>query len=48
MDDMEILGEIKKIVRGLIYAEDNYSAKLRTERLQHIIQLVELIEDKKP
>jgi len=41
------LREIKKIVRELIYAEDVYTAKFRSEKLQHIRQLVESLDDSK-
>ena len=43
----DALNEIKKIVRELIHAEDVYKAKFRTEKLHHVRQLVELIEERK-
>ena len=43
----DALREIKKIVIELIHAEGVYSAKFRTEKLHHIRQLVELIEERK-
>ena len=43
----DALREIKKIVIELIHAEDVYRAKFRTEKLNQIRQLVELIEDSK-
>ena len=43
----DALREIKKIVRELIYAEDVYTAKFTSEKLQHIRQLVESLEDSK-
>ena len=43
----DALREIKNIVGELIHAEDVYKAKFRTEKLHHVRQLVELIEERK-
>ena len=43
----DALREIKKIASELIHAEDVYTAKFRSEKLQHIRQLVESLDDSK-